>query len=103
MSTGAIATVGVFTVLGFWNAWYPSMLYMTDSTKYSLQYMLQCVMGRLDALKQGGALSSMSSDNIPEDSMKMATCVLAAGPLVVAFPFFQKYFVSGIAVGSVKG
>ena len=102
MSTGAIATVTVFAMLSFWNAWYPSMLYMSDATKYSLQYMLQCVLGRIDSLKEAANAGATVDQEIPEDSLRMATCVLAAGPLVVAFPFFQKYFVKGVMIGSIK-
>ena len=103
MSTGAIATVTVFAMLSFWNAWYPSMLYMDNARDYSLQYMLQNILAKAGELKNATGLGMSAENDVPEDTVRMATCVFAAGPLVVAFPFFQKYFVKGVAVGSVKG
>ena len=103
MSTGIIATVTLFTALGFWNSWYPCLLYINDSKLYSLQYMLYVVLGRIQFLNLSIASGLVSADTVPEDSLRMATCIVAIGPLIVAFPFFQKYFVKGVSVGAVKG
>ena len=105
ISKGGIATVTLFTLLGFWNSWYPCMLYIDDSKKYTLQYLLHTIMTRFQNLQLEMEAGMLGGDMaaLPMDSLRMATCVLAIGPLVIAFPFFQKYFVKGIAVGSVKG
>lgn len=103
MSTGIIATVTLFTALSFWNSWYPCLLYINDSKLYSLQYMLYVVLGRIQFLNLSIASGLVSADTVPEDSLRMATCIVAIGPLIVAFPFFQKYFVKGVSVGAVKG
>lgn len=106
MCKGGIATITMFNLLGFWNAWQPCLYYISDSRYYTLQYMLQVLMNRITALKMEmdmGMQVASSLTTLPEDSLRMATCLVAIGPLIIAFPFFQKYFVRGIAVGSVKG
>lgn len=106
MCKGGIATITMFNLLGFWNAWQPCLYYISDSRYYTLQYMLQVLMNRITALKMEmdmGMQVASSLTALPEDSLRMATCLVAIGPLIIAFPFFQKYFVRGIAVGSVKG
>ena len=105
ISKGGIATVTLFSLLGFWNSWYPCMLYIDNAELYSLQYLLHTIMTRFQNLRLEMEAGMLGGDlaAIPMDSIRMATCVLAIGPLVIAFPFFQKYFVKGIAVGSVKG
>lgn len=106
MCKGGIATITMFNLLGFWNAWQPCLYYISDSRYYTLQYMLQVLMNRISALKMEMDMGLMVNDALaalPEDSLRMATCLVAIGPLILAFPFFQKYFVRGIAVGSVKG
>ena len=103
---GGIATVTMFNLLSFWNAWQPCLYYISESKYYTLQYMLQVLMNRISALKMEmdmGLSIGMDIAALPEDSLRMATCLVAIGPLILAFPFFQKYLVRGIAVGSVKG
>lgn len=100
-----IATISVLTMFTYWNDWYQSMLFMDTSDKVTLQYYLVRILDNVSFAKKNasvsGGLSSLA--NIPDDGIQMATCVLAAGPMLCVFPFFQKYFVSGITVGSVKG
>ena len=105
MCKGGIATVTLFYLLSFWNAWYPCLLYINKSKLYTLQYMLHVLMGKIETLNMEVANGMAVSyfQQLPEDSLRMATCLVAIGPLIVAFPFFQKYFVRGIAVGEVKG
>lgn len=106
MCKGGIATIVMFNLLGFWNAWQPCLYYISDSRYYTLQYMLQVLMNRISTLKMEmdmGMQAATALASLPENSLRMATCLIAIGPLIVAFPFFQKYFVHGIAVGSVKG
>lgn len=100
MNTGAIATIAIMLILNFWNDWYRCMLYITKPKLYNLQYMLQAMMGKLTFGKDSGMTMT---ETIPEDSLRMALCVFAVGPTVLVFPFFQKYFVSGLSTGAVKG
>lgn len=102
LSMHGIATIALFTLLMYWNEWYSSMLYINSDKIISLQYMLVKLLNNVKFLTQNA--SGISSAEVPpEDNIRMATCILAAGPMIAVFPFFQKYFVKGITVGSVKG
>lgn len=105
LSKPVLATVALFMFLGKWNDWNTSMLYINDESLISLQYLLQRIMQNIQLLQQGqGDLSGMlSASEIPSESVRMAMAVVVAGPALVIFPFFQKYFVKGLTVGSVKG
>ena len=102
----ALATIGLFIMLGSWNDWYQTLLYI-DSDKYmKLQYLLLRLVKNMEFLNSAEAMQFgviQPGMVVPTESARMAMCVLAAGPMLVVFPFFQKYFVRGIAVGSVKG
>ncbi len=83
-----------------------SMLYINKESLISLQYLLQRIMNEIEMLQQmsesgSGALVDLSK--IPSETARMAMAVIVAGPALVVFPFFQKYFVKGLTVGSVKG
>lgn len=104
MSTVGLATIFVMTALGFWNQWYASLMYLDD--KYiTLQYYLIRVMNNIDSIlkSQNSQAASVDMSKLPSESTRMAMCVVSAGPMIFVFSFFQKYFVSGIALGSVKG
>lgn len=101
----AIATIALLMIFGYWNDWYTSMLYFDTADKSTIQYYLVRVLNSVNFAKNnaGAAGGAVSTYDLPTDGMQMAICVLAVGPLMCVFPFFQKYFVSGIQVGSVKG
>ncbi|MBB6670761.1 carbohydrate ABC transporter permease [Cohnella nanjingensis] len=101
----AIATVGLFMVLQYWNDWWLSMLFIDKENLYTLQYLLIRVMRNLEFLNTEFARKylNLAQVEIPTLSARMAMSVLAAGPMLFVFPFFQKYFVKGLTVGSVKG
>jgi len=105
ISKPAIATVSLFIALNYWNDWFLSMLYIDNERLYSLQYLLVRIIRNMEFLKAEVAGRYLGLDKIktPTLSARMAICVLAAGPMLFVFPFFQKYFVKGLAVGSVKG
>ena len=106
MSTPAIATIGLMFLLQYWNDWYLPMLYIEDSNLVNLQYLLQKMLKNMDFLNSAEAISYglvNGSTEIPTAGARMAMCILAAGPMLVVFPFFQKYFVKGLVVGSIKG
>ena len=99
----ALATVGLFLVLGYWNQWYSAMLYIESPEKYPLQYFLQKIINQanITLLIQQGL--TINTQDMPSESIKMATAVVATGPIILVYPFVQKYFVSGMTVGAVKG
>jgi len=104
----ALATVGLFIALAYWNDWYNAMLYIKSDTKYPLQYFLYQQVNNIETYKKlissnaisGAVVSSMS---LPTQTLKMALTIVVTGPIILAFPFVQKYFVQGITIGAVKG
>lgn len=105
LSKPVIATVTLFGVLARWNDWYTTLLYINDTDLYTLQYLLQKMMMDINMLKEGLGVpqSVLDSMEIPGETARMAMAIIAAGPMILVFPFFQKYFIKGITVGSVKG
>lgn len=104
MLTPALATIGLFLALGYWNEWYQSSLFLSARIVYKpLQYMLYQIINQVAYLKNSIAGAYVSFSDFPEETLKMATAVVATGPIILAYPFAQKYFISGITVGSVKG
>ena len=100
----ALATVGLFLALGYWNEWYQSSLYLASSVDYKpLQYYLYGIINQANALKSSVAGANVSITDLPTNTLKMATAVVATGPIVFLYPFVQKYFISGITVGAVEG
>lgn len=98
-----LATIGLFLALGYWNDWYNAMLYMNTETKYPLQYMLYSLMQKTQAIASIASQAGISVSDMPSNSLKLAMAVVATGPIILVYPFVQKYFVQGVAVGSVKG
>lgn len=105
LSKPALATVGLLTLLDYWNSWQPAMLYIDDKELYPLQYMLQVMLrNMIEILKEmENNISLGGMQSIPTESTRMAMCLLAVGPMLFVFPFFQKYFTRGLTVGAVKG
>lgn len=102
--TPALATIGLFIALGYWNEWYNSSLFLTSSVRYKpLQYHLYSIVNKVAALKNSVAGSMVATESLPAETLKMATAVVATGPIILLYPFVQKYFVSGLTVGAVKG
>jgi len=106
LSKPALATVGLFIALGYWNDWYNCMLFINNEKLYSLQYYLYKIVNNIEAYKSilaktGGSVGSVV--NLPSESLKMALTVIVTGPIILLYPFVQKYFVQGITIGSVKG
>ena len=106
LSKAALATIGLFVLLGYWNEWMTALLYITKPNLYPLQYLLQKILQNLQQILQNmdKMPAGMASDaNVPNESVRMALAIVAAGPMLFIMPFFQKYFARGMTVGSVKG
>lgn len=99
----SLATIGLFLALGYWNGWYNAMLYIESAKKYPLQYFLQKMVHQtnVQALIDQGITIDISE--LPTQSIKMATAVVATGPIILLYPFIQRYFITGLTIGSVKG
>ena len=101
----ALATIGLFLALGYWNEWYYSSLFLSSQVEYRpLQFHLYNVINKVASLKNSVAGSNVVlPTDLPSETLKMATAVIATGPIILLYPFVQKYFVAGLTVGAVKG
>ena len=102
MSITGLATMLLLISLSYWNQWYACLMYMTTDKKITLQYYLYRTMSNIESILKSNNVSLQTTE-MPSETARMAMCVLGAGPMVIVFMFFQKYFVHGISVGSVKG
>ena len=109
LSKPVFATIGFMTLVTKWNDWNTSLVYIRNQDLYTLQYLLQKILNEAQFLQDMASsnmlASSMAEEALqqPTETLKYALCVIAAGPMLAVFPFFQKYFVKGTTIGSVKG
>ena len=103
LSKPLIATLGLFSALAYWNDWYNCMLYVTNESMFTLQYYLQRMLGSAQAMKLVAEKSGIALPSVPLEGMKMAMTIIATGPIVLLYPFVQRYFVKGLTIGAVKG
>ncbi|SHI92182.1 carbohydrate ABC transporter membrane protein 2, CUT1 family [Clostridium amylolyticum] len=106
MSLPGIATIALFLTLGYWNDWFNAMLYIDKNSLIPLQYLLMRVENSMEfIINNSTKLGTASIDiakTMPKESAKMAMVFLSTAPIVFAYPFFQKYFISGLTIGAVK-
>ncbi len=98
-----LATVGLFQALGYWNDWYRSSMFSTSSETWSLQFYLYDMVNSTMAMRQMAQNVSLNTADLPTQTVKLAMAVVATGPVLLFYPFVQRYFVSGITIGAVKG
>ena len=101
----ALASIGMFTALGYWNEWRTGMLFLQNNDLFPLQYYLYRLLNSVEFLKNATATMGANVSNLtfPSESLKLAMTVIATGPIICLYPFLQKYFVKGITIGAVKG
>ena len=105
------ATVALFAAVGIWNNFFLCLLLVNKDEFINLQYMIYRILRSIQFLKEmasaasgsGSAAAGMSLSDMPSESFRMAMAVVTMGPIVLAYPFFQKYFVKGLTIGAVKG
>lgn len=106
ISLPGIATIGLFYALSYWNEWYKCLLYIDSnhSQYYTLQYLIQRILRQVNyAANQPAEAVGLNSITLPTYAYRMATVVVSTGPIILLYPFLQKYFVQGLTVGAVKG
>ena len=107
ISKPVLATIGLFLAFGYWNDWFQAQLYITDDNLKSLQAMLNNIQSNVEYLTKNPTATLTSSTelkrNMPQESVRMAIAFVVAVPIACIYPFFQKYFISGLTVGAVKG
>jgi len=102
LSLPVLATVALFSTLGYWNEWFLSLIFIDSPEKVSLQYLMYKTILNIQYLTQHGS-SIGGTVELPSETTRMAMAVVGMGPIVLTYPFFQKYFVKGLTVGAVKG
>lgn len=104
--TPVVMTVAVFQIFAYWNSWYPALLYIdTNHTElYPLQYVLVNIERTIQAMNRDAAyVSGMNTYELPSVTLRMAMVVVALAPIMILFPFFQRFLKTGLTVGAVKG
>jgi putative aldouronate transport system permease protein len=104
LATPVVATIGMFTAIMYWNDWQNGMIYITNPNYFSIQNLLNRIMQDIQFIQTSMSTNQSEAMAImPTDSVKMAMAVIGTLPILIAYPFFQKYFIKGIMVGAVKG
>ncbi len=107
ISLPVLATIGLFLCFAYWNDWYQSMLYIDDSKLLSLQALLNQILTNIQMLVKNAATIGVTAAEMlakmPQEAARMAIVVIIVLPIACAYPYFQKYFISGLTVGAVKG
>lgn len=103
LSVPSLATVGLFYGLGYWNDWWNAIMLVDSKDLYPIQYLLLQLKSQINMLKDLQGAAGSAGVTTPSESLKMATAVITVGPIVLLYPFLQKYYVKGLVVGSVKG
>lgn len=104
MSAPVLATVSLFTVMQIWNEWSLSLLMIDTNHRnlYPLQYLLRQILSAV-SFSQGQSTQVVGANELPQESVKMATVVVTIGPIIFVYPFIQRYFIKGITLGAIKG
>ena len=103
LSIPVLATVGLFYGLAYWNDWWNAIMLVDKEKLFPIQYLLLQLKSQIQMLRELQFLSSTGTATPPAESLKMATAIITIGPIVILYPYLQKYFVKGLIVGSVKG
>ncbi|WP_168119576.1 carbohydrate ABC transporter permease [Paenibacillus sp. HB172176] len=106
LSLPVMATMSLFSTINYWNDWFNALVFINNEKMYPLQYLMMRVLNEIQYLRdqiEVVAANPALTRDLPDESLQMAMAVLGMGPILVVYPFFQKYFVKGLTVGSVKG
>jgi putative aldouronate transport system permease protein len=103
LSAPILATIGLFAAMGYWNSWFNVLMYIDNPKLYTLQYLIMRLQRAVDFLNSELGSKSHITQQPPGYTIRMATAMISIGPIILLYPFLQKYFIKGIMVGSVKG
>ena len=108
MSLPVIATVALWVMVGDWNDWTTSLMYVTDESKYTLQYLMMRLIKEADmaneiAMQNSSVIGTDTGPQMTSESVKAATLICTTIPIIMVYPFLQKYFIKGVTLGGVKG
>lgn len=101
----AVATIALFLTFAYWNEWYHASIYLSTnrSDLFPLQYVLVSIEQKIQWLINNANNVGADAQDVPSETMRMAIVVIAVVPIMFSYPFFQKYYISGLTVGAVKG
>ncbi len=105
ISKPVIATIGMFAAFGYWNDWFQASLYIQDKNLQTLQSLLNNIQKNIEYIANnpyGGLSLQQYKSSMPTESVRMAIAIVIIVPIACTYPFFQKYFISGLTIGSVK-
>jgi putative aldouronate transport system permease protein len=102
LSKPALASIGLFTALAYWNDWWTPMMFVERDSLFPLQYRLYLIISSVN-MAANAVHGSPADMKLPQESLKLALTVVSTGPIVLAYPAVQKYFIKGITLGAVKG
>lgn len=103
LSMASIATIGLFYAVGHWNAYFNATIYLNSRSKWPLQVVLRDLIQKANTNGIDAEMTNDYSTAIPLESLKMAVVIATTGPIILVYPFIQKYFVKGVMIGSLKG
>lgn len=106
LSAPIMATIGLFNLLAYWNDWYNCMLFIDKPELMNIQYLMTKTLNNVQFLLMKADTSSQVGDLIskmPTETVRMALAIIGVAPLLLAYPFFQRFYISGITSGAVKG
>ena len=104
VSLPAFATIGLLTTLVYWNDWFMSLLFISKSNNITIQFYMYKIILNIQFLLNNPTVSGAASmTKLPGETARMAMAIVGVGPIVLAYPFFQKYFIKGLTIGAVKG
>ncbi len=103
ISKPVLATIGLFLSFGYWNDWFQAALYITKPEMNSLQAMLNGILQNVEYMNKHPEYATALQQQIPSESVRMAIAIVVVVPIALAYPFFQKYFITGLTIGAVKG
>ncbi|MFD0713075.1 carbohydrate ABC transporter permease [Paenibacillus sp. GCM10027626] len=106
LSKPILATIGLFAAMGYWNEWFKVLLFIDDQKLYTLQFLIMKIQTQVDFLQSSlgsKARAALGGQSIPSVGVRMATAMISIGPIILLYPFLQKYFLKGITIGAVKG
>jgi putative aldouronate transport system permease protein len=108
LSTPVLASVALFQTLLYWNDFFLPMVFIVEQEKYTVQYLMYKALQNIQFIAQNPTIAaeitrSGGSISLPSETVRMAMGVMGIGPIVFAYPFFQRYFVKGLTLGAVKG
>jgi putative aldouronate transport system permease protein len=104
LSLPGLATIGLFATLQYWNDYFLPLMLVTKPNLFNLQYLMYKLLMSIQMLQQTSVPNASEAYmKLPSESVRMAFAIVSIGPIVIAYPFFQKYFVKGLTIGAVKG